>query len=209
MYRIRLHQAIFSLGCFFLSLCAISCDSGNQKTAVDGFVLSSSDYALTCDPAGASELSYACQLAYYTNRDRASHPLESDNAAPLRWNDDLENIAAAYSREMCDRGFFDHIDPDGATLNDRMNEAGLVWVKAGENLAKGTDMNPDLAEKMFMNEPSCQANHRGNVLDNDFTDIGVGTVFCGNDTIYTELFATFNQEDLRNDANDYCHYSQY
>jgi hypothetical protein len=63
---------------------------------------------------------------------------------------------------------------------------------------------PQIAEAMFMDEPSCAENHRGNIMDNDFTDIGAGMAVCGDVFIYTEVFATFSASDLRADPNEHC-----
>jgi len=87
---------------------------------------------------------------------------------------------------------------------ERKQEADIFFAKAGENLARGTDLFPSGAMAMFMDEPSCELNHRGNVLENPFTNTGSGAVFCGSKTFYTQLFATFDQEDLRDDSNEFC-----
>jgi len=175
-----------------------------NESNIEPFVLGDQDYMLDCDADGDSEEAYSCQLAYYTNRERSAHEDESDLAEPLDWDDDLAKVALDYSARMCNEGFFDHQDPDGFKFETRLHEAGITYVKAGENLARGKNMHPSKAMEMFMDEPECQPNHRGNVLDNDFIRVGVGTVFCGGMTIYTQLFATYDFEDLRFDPNEYC-----
>ena len=193
---------------FFLFLCVMligsSCIQDNTEESPVPFVLGDSDSLLDCDGAGDGEQQLACQLAYYTNRERQNHPEESDDAHPVNWSANLAEVALDYSNRMCEDGFFDHKDSQGRNMESRLQEAGVFYIKAGENLARGTELYPDEAMSLFMNEPSCQINHRGNVLDNDFTHTGVGTVFCGGKTIYTQLFATFDAEDLREDSNDFC-----
>lgn len=188
----------------FCWLAVASCGMDQMDAPVNDFALGETDYQLDCDPSGSHAEAYACQLAYYTNRERQGHVDESDHAASLDWSDNLADMAEAYSRRMCDEGFFDHNDPQGHGMESRFQEAGVFYVKAGENLARGKDLLPSNAMELFMNEPSCEKNHRGNVLDNDFTFTGVGTVFCGDYTIYTQLFATFDTEDLREDQNEFC-----
>lgn len=182
----------------------MSCVSEIEEDEPDSFSLGENDYALACNPEGNDEGALACQLAYYTNRERAAHPEESDGATSLDWDWDLADVADEYSEGMCDEGFFSHDDQQGREMEDRLKGAGIHYVKAGENLARGTDLLPGEAMAMFMNEPACEPNHRGNVLDNDFTHTGVGVAFCGGNAIYTQLFATFDIEDLREDGNEFC-----
>lgn len=200
-------QIHFSIFILFLGLAlnwVSACDPAADNSDKSSFSLKASDYELSCDPIGDAEGALSCQLAYYTNRQRNDHPDESDLADPLNWSDDLSEVARDYSRTMCDEGFFDHDDPHGNGMESRFQEAGILFIKAGENLARGSKMLPDQAMTLFMNEPHCEQNHRSNVLDNDFTNTGVGVYFCGSKTIYTQLFATFDAEDLREDINEFC-----
>jgi uncharacterized protein YkwD len=95
-------------------------------------------------------------------------------ALPLRWNENLAAAARAHSRDMLEQGYFDHVDPDGRTLSTRMNEAGIPWQAAGENIAIYTTVLG--AEAAFMNEPRFQHNHRANILNANYTDVGIGIV---------------------------------
>ena len=201
--RVACPNALLSL-LLLVGLLLGSCGSSEQMTASNDFVSGDSDYQLSCDTTGDGEDALACQLAYYTNRERAAHVDEADYADPLDWNDGLAAVAADYSQWMCDDGFFDHVDPAGQRVGQRLKNAGVAWAKAGENLAKGVDFYPGQVMSMFMDEPSCETNHRGNVLDNDYTDVGVGVVFCGDNILYTEIFAAFSEQDLRQDRNEYC-----
>ena len=54
----------------------------------------------------------------------------------------------------------------------RVSLAGLRWLSTGENIAKTQDVVQ--AETLFMNEPRFQHNHRGNILDSNYTHVGVG-----------------------------------
>ncbi|MBZ0274290.1 CAP domain-containing protein [bacterium] len=177
--------ALLAFGCAALAACD---DSGG---ASESFAVKASDAPLACDPEGETPGALACRLAYYTNRERAAHPEESDFAAPLAWDADLAAVARDYSERMCDEGFFDHVDPKGASMEMRLMAAGISYVKAGENLARGRNMSPKTAVEMFMDEPSCRPNHRANVLDPEFTHVGVGVAFCRGRTVYTQLFARY------------------
>jgi Cysteine-rich secretory protein family len=203
--RLELFFVALITGLLTTALLALpACVVEDDDPEAEAFVLGESDYSLSCDPTGDGADDLACQLAYFTNRQRSAFDEESDNALPLDWNNKLAATALDYSNRMCDEGFFDHKDPNGNDMENRLQDDGIFYAKAGENLARGNGMLPSEVMSLFMDEPSCQINHRGNVLDNDFTHTGVGAVFCGDKTIYTQLFATFDAEDLRDDENGFC-----
>jgi uncharacterized protein YkwD len=107
---------------------------------------------------------------------------------PLRWNENLAAVARAHSRNMLEQEFFDHVDPDGTTLSTRIDAAGIPWRAAGENIAIYTTVLG--AEGAFMNEPRFQHNHRGNILNANYTDVGIGIVQGSNGSLYiTQDFA--------------------
>ena len=96
-------------------------------------------------------------------------------------------MARAHSRDMLEQGFFDHVDPDGRTLSTRINEGGIPWQATGENIAIYTTVLG--AEAAFMNEPRFQHNHRGNILNANYTDVGIGIVKGPDGSLYiTEDF---------------------
>jgi len=103
-------------------------------------------------------------------------------AQPLRWNENLAAVARAHSRNMLEQRFFDHVDPDGRTLSTRISEAGIPWQAVGENIAIYTTVPG--AEGAFMNEPRFQHNHRGNILNANYTDVGIGIVQGSNGSLY-------------------------
>lgn len=183
-------------------------DSGDGDGIDDG----SGDSASNCDRdydgnPGCDGGDEACQNTMMINDDRAANPAESDCAPVIRWSDALASVAYEHSRDMCQRGFFDHVNPDGDDPFDRMDDAGVTYVAAGENIAVGTDITGviDQLQGLFMDEPECQANHRGNILNRDFTHVGVGVYHCEDGNLYlTQDFATAEFEDLRDDPHEYC-----
>ena len=59
-------------------------------------------------------------------------------AAPaLRWDATLAAVAAAHSRDMATRNYFNHKSKSGASPFDRMKAAGYRYDYAGENIAAG------------------------------------------------------------------------
>jgi uncharacterized protein YkwD len=121
--------------------------------------------------------------------DPATYAETGGRAQPLRWNEGLAAVARAHSRKMLEQRFFGHVDPDGTTLSTRLNEAGIPWQVAGENIAiYGTVQG---AQAAFMHEPHFQQNHRANILNTNFTDVGIGIVKGSNGTLYiTQEFAS-------------------
>lgn len=132
------------------------------------------------------------QMLALTNHDRSdpvTYAETGGRAQPLRWNEGLAAVARAHSRKMLQQKFFAHVDPDGTTLSTRLNEAGVPWQFAGENIAiYGTVQG---AQAAFMNEPHFQQNHRANILNANFTDVGIGIVKGSDGSLYiTEDFAS-------------------
>lgn len=96
---------------------------------------------------------------------------ERQNAglSALSWNDDAAKVARAHSKDMSDRGFFDHTNPDGLSPFDRMKNAGISYRRAAENIAAGQS-TPEAVMNGWMNSEG----HRSNILNPDLKEIGVG-----------------------------------
>lgn len=158
---------------------------------------------------GCNAGSPECRHAQRINLDRYDQPDESDCAPALLYDDDAAAVAEAHSIDMCDRGFFDHNNPDGKSPFDRMDDAGIDFVAAGENIfvACGYSLEEviPLAEDEFMDEPECEMNHRSNILSRQFQFVGVGIFECDDGCIYlTQNFVTYDFDDIREDDHDYC-----
>jgi TonB family protein len=125
------------------------------------------------------------QMWALVNRDRLDPATSAETggrAQPLRWNEELAAVARAHSRNMLEQRFFDHVDPEGRTLSARIKAAGIPWRALGENIAiNGTVPG---AEAAFMNEPRFQNNHRANILNANYTDVGIGIVQGPNGSLY-------------------------
>ncbi|MFW6113481.1 MAG: CAP domain-containing protein [Actinomycetota bacterium] len=55
------------------------------------------------------------------NEERTTKGLDA-----LRWDEALSHIAAAHSRDMAERGYFDHVSPEGKDFSDRYREHGYT-----------------------------------------------------------------------------------
>jgi uncharacterized protein YkwD len=125
------------------------------------------------------------------NRDRTSPECFDETkgrARPLQWDTRLAAIAQAHSEEMARNGYFSHQSMDGKAPAERVSMAGIQWRAAGENIAKAGDIAR--AEADFMNEPKFVQNHRWNILNPDFTHVGIGVAKAPDGTVYvTQDFA--------------------
>lgn len=89
---------------------------------------------------------------------------------PLSMNPALRCAARVHSKDMGDRAFFDHTNPDGEDPFERMERAGYSYFTAGENIAAG-QMTPSDVMQGWMDSPG----HCSNIMNPDFAEIGVGT----------------------------------
>jgi len=141
--------------------------------------------------AGPLEL----QLWELINRDRAdpSNSRETRGRAPaLQWDDRLAAIARMHSEEMARKGFFSHEGADGSSPSRRVSMAGIKWLSTGENIANCGGVSE--AESLFMNEPKFQQNHRWNILNVNYTHVGVGVARAPDGSLYiTQEFAQLSQ----------------
>jgi uncharacterized protein YkwD len=80
----------------------------------------------------------------------------------------LDQLAQNFSDEMAARGFFDHTDPDGKDPWDRAKALGISNL-GGENIARG-QADAKAVMEAWMNSPG----HRANILNCDYTTLGVG-----------------------------------
>jgi uncharacterized protein YkwD len=135
---------------------------------------------------GASRTQGLEQLMYeLVNRNRADPANAAETggrALPLRWNDQLAAVARAHSLDMMNHGYFAHKDPQGRSVANRLDAAGVEWETVGENIAIYGSVEG--AEAAFMNEPRFQKNHRANILSPGFTDVGIGVVQAPNGSLY-------------------------
>lgn len=89
--------------------------------------------------------------------------------APLTRSAELCRLADQHAERMIAGDFFSHTDPfSGANLAARARKRGYAFFKVGENLG-AIQRDPADVMKDWMESPS----HRANILDPDFTEIGV------------------------------------
>lgn len=118
------------------------------------------------------------------NKDRRRHNLKS-----LQMQQDLREVARKHSKDMARKDYFEHENTAGQTPFDRLEEARVTDIVAGENLAKIRGFkNPVVkAEIGLMNSPG----HRANILNGDYNTVGIGIIKSVDGSFYyTQNFAS-------------------
>ena len=133
-------------------------------------------------PPGVKHLPKVEDLVFeMTNQARRAKGL-----APLSHDDELTNVARAYSDDMLVRRFFDHTTPDGVSFDERISDhyrhrvrimGENIWFASGYNLGKIHQIAKEIVDD-WMSSPG----HRANLLDPGFSHLGVG-VSARNGTI--------------------------
>lgn len=114
-------------------------------------------------------LAWEKQVAALVNEERAAAGL-----APLAINRELSKVARHKSADMRDANYFSHQSPTYGSPFDMMQQFGIDFNYAGENIAAG-QTSPEAVMEAWMNSPG----HRENILNPNFTHIGVGYVAGG------------------------------
>lgn len=123
------------------------------------------------------QLSFAEQVVKLVNEERAKAGL---NEVVL----DKELEAAAFIRAKETEISFSHTRPDGRSFVSVLNDQGISYRGAGENIAWGQS-SPEEVMRGWMNSDG----HRANILNPNFTTIGVGYYQNANGRNYwTQLF---------------------
>jgi uncharacterized protein YkwD len=121
-------------------------------------------------------------LLELTNAERKKEELPPLKASAL-----LSKAARAHSQNMAKQGKLEH-ELDEKTPVDRIKETGYKIRRAGENIAFGTE-DLSLADivKLWMESEG----HKANIMNPDFTELGVGIARNEKGEIYyTQVFGT-------------------
>jgi uncharacterized YkwD family protein len=118
----------------------------------------------------------AQQVIDLTNEQRRQNGLQ-----PLKADPQLSGVALKKSQDMQQNGYFSHTSPTYGSPFDMMRDFGVSYKTAGENIAQG-QRTPQEVVNAWMNSPG----HRQNILNPNYTHIGVGYVESGNH--WTQMF---------------------
>lgn len=136
------------------------------------------------------------------NRERQKMRLK-----PLPWDEGLHRVARDYSRDMAERRFFSHTDPDGGTFADRYRDNGIactvrtgnVISHGGENIAQAGlcksaytkagktsytwHTEKEIAAVVVKNWMASRG-HRKNILSPQFRKQGIGVFITPERMVY-------------------------
>lgn len=125
-------------------------------------------------PAPASLGAYENQVVSLVNQERAKAGL-----SPLKINTKLTGVAERKAEDLRDKNYFAHNSPTYGSPFDMMKQFGITYTAAGENIAKG-QRTPAEVMNGWMNSPG----HKANIMNANYTEIGVGYVTDSNGTTY-------------------------
>jgi len=89
--------------------------------------------------------------------------------SPLALDPRLNTAAQAHAADMLARTYYNHVSPEGSQPRGRLLGAGYTGDIVGENIAAGQTSVEDVMEAWLHSE-----DHRRNILDPRFTEIGIG-----------------------------------
>ena len=124
----------------------------------------------------AGVLAYEKEVVRLVNQIRAEHGLKE-----LSYDWELSRVARYKSEDMQKNSYFSHTSPTYGSPFQMMKSFGINYRSAAENIAKGY-ATPKAVVDGWMNS----SGHRANILNPNFTHIGVG--FASNGSYWTQMF---------------------
>ena len=123
--------------------------------------------------------SYQQQVLDLVNAERTKRGISA-----LTLDSNLSSVATKKSQDMVNKNYFDHTSPTYGSPFDMMKQFGISYRTAGENIAKG-QKTPQEVVTAWMNSEG----HRKNILNPNFTNLGVGITKDSKGTTYwTQMF---------------------
>ena len=151
------------------------------------------------DVTSAKTRSIEYSILRYTNQERVAR-----DRGLLKLDSALSKIARGHSRNMVEKGFFAHDNPDGQGPTDRAEEAGYEMGTDGgtygiaENINKMptgrvsgfgyVDDHPDSIAKATVKNWMESSGHRKNLLNSTYGKIGIGVAYDGEFYYATQNF---------------------
>lgn len=127
----------------------------------------------------ASENPNANKVIELVNAERSDMRISA-----LKSDETLNAIAEQRAKEIAVK--FSHTRPDGSKCSSLLQENGIVNVYAGENIAAGFS-SPEAVMKKWMSSEG----HRRNILNSNYTRIGVGMYTADNGyTYWVQVFTS-------------------
>ncbi len=116
----------------------------------------------TVAPEDTTEATFAEQVVALVNKERVKAGLNE-----VTLDKTIESAALIRAKEIVQS--FSHTRPNGSNFSTVLKEQGITYRGAGENIAWG-QTSPEAVMEAWMNSEG----HRANILNRNFTKIGVG-----------------------------------
>jgi uncharacterized YkwD family protein/spore coat assembly protein SafA len=130
-------------------------------------------------PSQTDAKSIEMKVVELVNKVRAQNGLQL-----LTNNWELERVARYKSADMMQKKYFSHTSPTYGSPFTMMQNFGIRFSAAGENIAMG-QRTPEEVMNAWMNSPG----HRSNILSPSYTQIGVGFAKSSSGVCYwTQMF---------------------
>ena len=128
---------------------------------------------------GAETSSEAEAVLSLVNKERSKQGLQ-----PLKLSEKLTSIANTKAADMADKNYFNHNSPTYGSPFAMLHTFGVSYSYAGENIAAGQK-----TAEQVMNDWMNSSGHRENILNKNYTELGVGFVKGGSyGTEWVQLF---------------------
>lgn len=154
--------------------------TGVIKDEVDEFDWFSGNYSSNSydsDGSNASvKTSYAKQVYDLVNENRRNNGVEE-----LEWDDILASCAEERAHEL--KESVSHTRPDDTKWSTILEETGVSYSTAGENVASG-----QTSAKAVMKSWMGSTGHRKNILSSSFGRMGVGCVYVDGKYYWVQIF---------------------
>ena len=128
------------------------------------------------DNTGSMQGDFASQVAALVNAERAKYGLSA-----LTVDTNVQQAALVRAKETAQS--FSHTRPNGSSFSTALTEAGVSYRTAGENIAYGQS-TPQQVMNAWMNS----SGHRANILNANYTTIGVGYTVINGTAYWAQLF---------------------
>ncbi len=146
--------------------------NGNSGSDVTPPANGNSGSGTVTTPPSQQNETYAQAVFRLTNEERVANGLPALKSMTI-----LDK--AAYIRSTEQESIFSHTRPDGRSCFTVLEDLGISYTRAGENIAMGYT-SPESVVTGWMNSPG----HRANILNASFTTLGVGVYQGADGTLY-------------------------
>ena len=128
----------------------------------------------------ASDFIY--NLLHLINTSRNQNGLPS-----LNLNASVCNVATIISQDMIDRNYFSHTTPEGKNIFNILQECGIAYGSAGENIQYSNPPS-NASPGQYFNTWMASNVHRSNILEANYSQIGIGVSFDNSRVVAVLVF---------------------